>query len=111
MLKIIRVTGPAAAGKTHALYMMAETMKAEGRPVLYVYGENSSAKGIAQAAQRIQRQIPRKGWRRLLPGFLCKPQFNNDPVTILLDEATERLIQQLERTIKFEAYLVATVLK
>lgn len=84
MLKITRIAGPIGSGKSHALVLIDEGMRVAGRAVQFYTGE-STAKGIAQ-------------------------NFYGNPHTILIDDCSEQLIDNLRFELAgCDAYVIAAV--
>jgi len=109
MLNVTIISGPAACGKTVSLGRIAQALRDEGRQVVVVDVE-STARGIAQLVARYVNNpvpIPRKGLDRFLPAFMVTERYPIGPVTILINDCPQKLIDQLDDAIQFDAYLVA----
>lgn len=106
MLKVTKLTGEMACGKSHALLLINDALIARGRPVIYAGGQSTPA-GLRQAIVAKLKPVPVTGWRRLFSR--AKPAAKG-PVTILMDECHDQFLKNLRREFRQDAdvYLITT---
>jgi hypothetical protein len=104
MLKVTKLTGDMACGKSHVLRLINDALAASGRPVIYASGE-STPMGLRQAVKAKLKPVPTTGWRRL---FSRSKPAAEGPVTILMDDCHDQFIKTLRREFSRDAdvYLI-----
>lgn len=94
MLKVTRITGAAASGKTTALQAIHDAMTSQGRRTFSVSG-HARPESVLSSVQH---------------ALLGGPLHDAPPLVILLDEGTEATIKLLTETITQPCYLYASII-
>lgn len=95
MLKVTKLTGAMACGKSHTLRLINDALIANGRPVIYADGQSSPA-GIRQEIASKLKPVRATGWRR----FFGRKTPVQGPVTILMDDAHSSFIKNLQHALR-----------
>ena len=108
MLKVTKLTGDMASGKSHALRLINDALIASGRPVIYADSQ-STPRGLRQAIAAKLKPVPVTGWRRL---FARPKPAVEGPITVLMDDCHHgHWLNSLRRELSSDAdvYLIVAI--